>query len=75
VQDGTEYLQILWCIDPLIGNDRETNNDTTAVDRQRQAPMEAEERSASMAAHAHNDEQCFLRGQCRGVISGTLFRA
>jgi hypothetical protein len=39
VQNVTRFLQIFWRIDPLIGNDRETNNDTTAVVRQRSAPM------------------------------------
>jgi hypothetical protein len=29
------YRKILWHIDPLLGNDRETNNETTAVARQR----------------------------------------
>jgi hypothetical protein len=27
----------MWHVDPLIGNDRETNNETTAVARQRAA--------------------------------------
>jgi hypothetical protein len=50
--------KILWRINPLLGNDRKTNNETTAVARQRPARQWTDwiamfsARSEPMAAHA-----------------------
>jgi hypothetical protein len=60
---------ILWHVDPLLGNDRETN---------RQRPVNSNKGmafSAPMAARATMDaateERCFLCGPCLEVISRT----
>jgi hypothetical protein len=37
IANGVRGLKVLWRIDPLLGNDRETNNQTTAVAMQRPA--------------------------------------
>jgi hypothetical protein len=47
---------ILWHVDPLLGNDCEISNYTTAVTRQRSL---------------NSNRKCFLCGPCRDVISST----
>jgi hypothetical protein len=72
--------KLLWRIYTLLGNDRETNNETTAVDRQRSARQWTGWKAVRANGFArnngyNNEELCFLRGPCRGVIRGTKFRA
>jgi hypothetical protein len=52
---------ILWRIEPLLGKDLETNNETIAVDMQRRG----KHTSTTIGG------LCFLRGPCRGVILKT----
>jgi hypothetical protein len=73
---------ILWHIDQLLGNDSETNNETTAVAWQRPARQwtgwEAvfSARTAPMVAHATMDtakeERCFLYGPFLNVMRRTI---
>jgi hypothetical protein len=50
------------CTDPLLGNDGETNNETTPVVRQQFLDKQQLN---------NNEERCFLRGPCQCVINGT----
>jgi hypothetical protein len=83
--DFSQCLKILWPTDPLLGNDRETNSETTTVARQWPVRQWIGWKamfsgwSLPMAAHATVDtateERCFQRGPCREVVSGSKFRA
>jgi hypothetical protein len=67
-------LLILWCIDLLLGNDRETN-ETAAVARRWPARQWTRWKSVFSAQSAHaTEERCFLRGPCREFVRGTKFR-
>jgi ferredoxin-like protein FixX len=52
----------LWHVDPLLGNDSETNNETKAV---------AMQQIINKQQLNYNEERCFMCGPCRDVISET----
>jgi hypothetical protein len=75
-----ERRESLWQVDPLLGNDRETNKKTIAVSRQRPVNsnrvMVFSARFALMTAHETMEtatkERCFLCDPCLYVISRTI---
>jgi hypothetical protein len=71
----------MWRIDLFLGNDREINNETTAVARQWQACQwigwKAVYSAQSYPIACNNgynkEEPCFIRGPCLDVISRTIW--
>jgi hypothetical protein len=59
---------VLWHIDPLLGNDRETNNDVTAVTRQRPARSNGNTVGSGIAPWLYQATDRVQFSECSAVI-------